>query len=147
MNQKVRKATKLELDAYVYLQKKLQGLADQIEKAVTKKSQQEEAREMELMEYKTEEDIQDAYGWDIITDEEREKLLVRLRGAQEKVALPTKEKIALDELRSIMKEVRRTRADLEYELMSDEEKEQRQKQSEEFQNRIAELRAKKEGKQ
>lgn len=147
MNQEVQKATKLELDAYVYLQKKLQGLANQIEKAVTKKSQQDEAREMELMEYKTEEDIQDAYGWDIITDEEREKLLARLQGAHEKAALPTKEKIALDELRSIIKEVRRTRADLESELMSDEEKEQRQKRKEEFQSRIAEIRAKKEEQQ
>lgn len=147
MNQEVRKATKLELDAYIYLEKKLVALRDQIAKVVSKKNQQQEAREMELMEYKTEQEIQDAYGWDFITEEEKDRLIDRLRGAKEKAELPTKEKIALDELCSILKEVCRTRNDLEYELMSDEEKQRRQEQSEEWQNKIAELRAKKEGKQ
>lgn len=145
MNQEIRKATKLELDVYNYLHKKLQGLADQIEKASDKKSSQNEAREMELMEYKTEDEIRDAYGWAFITEVERDRLLDRLRGAKEKSALPTKEKMALEELRSIIKEVRSTRTELEYELMTNKEKEQCQKRNEEFKNKVAEIRAKKEG--
>lgn len=141
MNQEMERAARLELDAYGYLEKKLAGLSDQIAKAVSKKSQQQEAREMALTEYKTEQDIQDAYGWDFITEAERDRLLDRLRGAEEKAGLPFKEKIALEELKSIISNVRRIKAELEYELLTDEEKEQRQKRNEEFQNKMSEIRA------
>jgi len=141
MKKEMQEATKLELDAYVYLEKKLQGLKNQIQKTIDKQAKQVVDRATELMEYKTEEEVQEAYGWGYITETERQKLIDRLRGAEETAELPTKESMAMAELNSIIAKVNGMVREFEYALLTDEEKEQRQKRNEEFQNKMSEIRA------
>lgn len=143
MKREMQEATKLELDAYAYLEKKLRGLKNQIQKIIDKQAKQVVDRATELMEYKTEEEVQEAYGWGYITETERRKLIDCLRGAEETAELPTKESMAMMELNSIIAKVNGMVREFEYALLTDEEKERRQKRNEEFQNKMSELRARK----
>lgn len=141
MKREIQEAMKLELNAYAYLEKKLLGLRNQIQRTIDKQAKQAVDRATKLMEYKTEEEVLEAYGWGYITETEKRKLIDRLWGAEATAELPTKESMAMMELNSIIAKVNGMVREFEYELLTDEEKEQRQKRNEEFQNKMSEIRA------
>mgnify|MGYP000871441174 CR=1 FL=1 len=113
MQMSTRECMVLEIDAYGYLIGRLETLDRQISHTIKRKKQREEERELKLLEYKTEDEVMEAYGYDLISRKEMELLLARFEEASGKVALPIKEEVALEELRSIVSDLYKMKYNLE----------------------------------
>ena len=76
-----------------------------------------------LGDYKTEEDIQDAYGYELITDDERIALLAGLEGVKNPVKSElTENEIYAFEINELLQQTQRRLHDLEWEELPPEEK-------------------------
>ena len=94
----------------------------QLEVASVKEHEKREARQMMLFgTYKTEDEISDAYGWDEITEEERDHLLDMLeRGKAYVESTQTPVSAAYKMLREYMDRLDREARDFAFELLPEE---------------------------
>lgn len=136
MNKEERQAVKLEFNAYSYLEKQLQHTAEKISYRVTSDKVKRENREKALLQYKTADELQDAYGYGDITQEEYCRLLDLLEGVEAKIAFPSKYEMALSELNDIIRKVRNMANEFEYILLPDEEKKRRDQEAEALRQRV-----------
>ncbi|WP_367932168.1 hypothetical protein [Enterocloster citroniae] len=86
--------------ALKYLVKRLQKLADEIEITVDKEKQRKKAKVEWMNDYKTYEDVQDAYGMGMITQAEYDAVRDALDRGEAYVELETPKSAALKELRN-----------------------------------------------
>ena len=128
---------KLEISAIYYLIKRLQPLLKNLKQTVAKEKAIRQQRFDDLNEYKTYEEAQDAFGWDLITETEFRDIVKRLETGQETIDnTDTKAGIALTALRRIISRLTSDAHNLEFELLSDDEKTKRMKAHDELVERI-----------
>lgn len=125
MTDKEKKDLRVELKARKIVQKKLNTATVALYKKILKIRAEREKRIAELSEYRDERDLQDAYGWGIITEEEYDRRLAALRDGRDKIdAEVSEEEIAWDILSGW---IRITEGDIEslrFDLLPDEKKEE-----------------------
>lgn len=133
---------KLESAACRLLMKKLDTVKKALEKTVEKETAKRDQRVSELNEYKTEHEIQEAYGYAWITDKERRRLLEELEKGEKYVEeTDTQASVALSLLRDFILQLLKQAESYEFELLPPEEKERRIAAQEELRQRVAQLRA------
>lgn len=144
-NKEEREAIVLEVKARKELLKRLSHPSKLLTAAVEKERAQREERVARMQEYKTEGEIMDAYGYEVITDDERRQLLEALETGQQYVAnttTPTSAALSIlkDFLRGLEKEVN----GFEFELLPAEEQDRRLREAERFKEEQAARRARRE---
>lgn len=135
----------MEAKACAALEKDLARLVEKFRKKVAKEEAVRQAEFEEVMGYRSETDIQEAYGWEFITEQQYERYLEIFRKGKD--ALDTHEKtvneLALGILNRIVASVETDRREWEFCSLSDEEKAEAIKKAEESQRKwkktIAEL--------
>ena len=126
MDKQAVKEQKLEIFAIYYLVKRLQPLLRKLEQSVGKEKEIRKQRFDDLNKYKTYEEAQDAFGWDLITDSEFHEIVKRIETGQDMIDnTDTKAGIALTALRRIIRNLTSDAQSLEFELLSDDEKAKR----------------------
>lgn len=133
---------RLDADGYRYLLKKLEPVQRSLEAAAAKEKEKRAIRMAALSQYETEQDIQDAYGYALITDDERRQLLDALESGEKYVEeTRTKTTVALHLLKEFIAQLNRQAGSLEFELLPPEEQAKRRAETEEIQERAAARRA------
>ena len=129
------KARREVIKRLAYPLKQLQAAADK-----EKKSRRERAEA--LLEYKTEDEIMDAYGYDMITDDERRGLIAALESGEKYVEdTLTPVGLALKIVKKFLHAMETEVSELEFELLPVEEKSRRLEAAE---RRRAEVEARRE---
>jgi len=137
IDREIGNGLKLDAEGRRLLVKKLERVEKTLEATVEREKSKRAARAADLSEYKTEAEIQDAYGYDLITDDERRQLLEQLETGEKYVKdTETKASVALTLLRGFIGKLSREAASLEFELLPPEEQAKRLKASEEFRERV-----------
>lgn len=117
-----REALKLEISSRKELAKRLDHPLKLLATAEAKEKAAREARVAELSEYKTESEIMDAYGYDMITDDERRELLEALETGKDFVEnTATKVSIAHTILKEFVGGLKKEIRGFEFELLPREE--------------------------
>lgn len=80
-----KKDIRVELKARKIVKRKLESAINAIEPTVLKTIDSREKRKETLLQYKDERELQDAYGWGFITEEEYDALLLQLREGTEAI--------------------------------------------------------------
>lgn len=118
MTDKEKKDLRVELKARKIVQKKLNTATVALYKKILKIRAEREKRIAELSEYHDERDLQDAYGWGIITEDEYDRRLAALRDGRDKIdAEVSAEEIAWDILSGWSRITKGDIASLEFELL------------------------------
>ncbi len=142
INQEISEAMKLDVMGYHYLIKKLGNVQRSLEATVAKEREKRVARAMVLSQYETEQEIQDAYGYDLITDDERYQLLRALEAGKSYVEdTQTKTTVALNLLEKFLRQLNRQADSLDFELLPPAEKAKRLAIIEEIRERAKERHA------
>lgn len=137
-----RKELQLELRARRELVRRLAYPLSQLEKADAKEQARREERSAALSEYKTQQEVHDAYGYDVITEDEYRQICETLEAGEKYVAETlTPVNLALRILRKFVGSMDREARDIEFELLPVEEQNRRREASE---ARRAEMEARKE---
>ncbi len=137
-----RKELQLELKARRELVKRLAYPLSQLEKADAKEQARREERSAALSEYKTQQEAHDAYGYDMITEDEYRQICETLEAGEKYVAETlTPINLALRILRKFVGRMDTEARDIEFELLPVEEQNRRREASE---ARRAEMEARKE---
>lgn len=85
MTKEELKDLKIELAARKIIRRKLESNINALEPAILKTVEAREARKEQLSEYKNYNDLQDAYGWGFITEEEFDTLAEALENGIEQI--------------------------------------------------------------
>lgn len=137
INREIHEAMELDLKGCRYLIKKLTTVRLSLETAVSKEKGKRAAHILDLSQYKTEEDIQEAYGYELITDDERQNLLEALAIGEKYVEnTETKSIVAFHLLQEFMGKLNRKADSLEFELLPPEEQAKRLAAAEEIHERV-----------
>lgn len=140
IEQEIDDGMKLDAEGCRLLIKKLEPVKRSLEKTVEREKAKRAERTAVLSEYKTEQDIQDAFGYDLITDNERRQLIEMLETGEKYVDdTQTKASVALHFLRDIISRLYKQVSSFEFELLPPEEKAKRLVAAEEIRER-AEIR-------
>lgn len=127
-----RAALKLETFARREVLRRIEHPLKLLKVAVDKETAKAEERMERNRQYKTIEDIQDAYAYEEITDEERYALTKALEDGEEYISnTMTPLRAALGILRDFAGRISREADDLEFGLLSPEEQERRRKAADE----------------
>lgn len=122
MTSKEKKDIKVEIKARKLVIKKLDSAIKALEKPVTRIVLDRVKRKDQLSEYKDENDLQDAYGWGFITEEEYNRLLDAMRDGTAAIdSEVAAEEIAVDMLTGWRRIMSSDIASLEFELLPKEE--------------------------
>lgn len=137
LSKKERKDLRIELKGRKIVLKKLNTAISAIEKTVGKIVSEREKRKAVISEYRDENDIQDAYGWGFITEDEYYSLLDQMRSGVESIdSEVSAEEIALNMLQEWRKRVWSDIHSIEFELLPiEKQKELLEKEYETIQNR------------
>ena len=128
-----RRALELEVKARKELLKRLSHPTKLLIAAVDKERTQREERVAQTQQYKTETEIMDAYGYELITDEERGRLLDALETGQQYVDQTiTTASAALSILKDFLGDLEREVDGLEFELLPAEAQAKRLEAAERF---------------
>jgi len=142
MKRDERKDLELEIKARKEVTKRLTYPIDQLVKADAKERAKREERAATLSEYKTIAEAQDAYGYDLITDDEYHAICEAIESGEKYVEeTMTPVNLALKILRDFTRQMESEIRSLEFELLPEEEKKKRLAESE---ARRAEMEARKE---
>ena len=118
MNDVLEKDIRNSLKARKIIKRKLETAINSLEKSITKIVVDREKRKQTLMQYKSENEIQDAYGWEFITEEEYYSLLEQFRKGTEVIDTETSpQEIAKDILYGWLKIMLSDIASLEFDLL------------------------------
>lgn len=144
-NKEEREALTLEARARKELLKRLSHPAKLLTVAVEKERTQREERVARMQEYKTEAEIMDAYGYEVITDDERRQLLEALETGQQYVEnTTTPARVALSILKDFIRGLEKEVSGFEFELLPAEEQDRRLREAERFEEEQAARRARRE---
>lgn len=136
VNSEIDEAIKMDAEGCRLLIRKLKPVQNSLEKTVKKEKIRRAERATTLSEYKDETDIQDAYGYSLITDDERWNLLEQLETGEKYVEhTQTKASTALHFLLLFLEQITKKANVLEFELLPPEEQKKRIKASEEIRER------------
>lgn len=114
-------ALKLEIASRKELVKRLTHPMELLNTAKAKEKAKREQRAAELSEYRSENDIMDAYGWEFITEKEKDELIERFRGGEDYVEnTTTKVSIACDILKEFIGRLEHEISGFEFELLPPE---------------------------
>lgn len=142
INREISEGMKLDAEGCRHLLKKLEPVQRSLEATSTKEKGKRADRAAALSQYETEQDIQDAYGYELITDDERQQLLNTLETGEKYVEdTQTKTTVALHLLREFMGQLNHKAGSLEFELLPPEEQAKRQAAAEEIRERAEARRA------
>lgn len=121
-----RNELQLEIKARKELVKRLTYPLDQLTKADTKERTKREERAAALSEYKTQEDAQEAYGYDLITEEEYRAICEAIEAGEKYVTeTMTPVSLAMKILRDFVRRMESECRSLEFELLPPEEQTRR----------------------
>ena len=142
INREITEGLKLDAEGCRLLIKKLKPVQRSLETVVKREKAKRAERIAALNEYKTEQDIQDAYGYGYISDDERRQLLEMLETGEKYVEdVQTKTSVALHLLREFVGRLSRQANSYEFELMPPEEQAKRLAATEEIRKRADARRA------
>ena len=123
MNSTEKKDLKIELKSRRLIVKKLETAIRALSGTADRNKKVRQERRDKLLEYKTYNEAQDAYGWGIITEEEFDEITNFLESSQEIVDKPSAEEIAVNILVGWKKIMQSDIADLEFQLLPEKEQE------------------------
>ena len=93
-------------------------------KALEKKTRRNEILKKQMAEYKTEEEISEAYGWELISLDERDALMELLQGVESPDhAVMTVDEIYALEIQDLLSQAKKRLRDLEWDALPKAEKE------------------------
>ena len=142
IQKEIRDSIKLEAESLRLLLKKLEPVRRSLAETVSREQAKREQRIAQISEYKSERDIQDAYGWDLITDEERLELLEQLETGKDFIEnTSTKTSIALKTLHGYILDLTKKANALEFELLPENEQDKRREEIEKSHERVRARRA------
>lgn len=118
---KERKSIRVEIKARKLVIKKLATAISALQKTADRQKAEKTAKREKLLEYKTYNEAQDAYGYGFITEEEFDEIVEYLEKSQEIVDEPTAEELALKILLNWRHHMGLEIANLEFEMLPKEE--------------------------
>lgn len=118
---KERKSIRVEIKARKLVIKKLATAISALQKTADRQKAEKTAKREKLLEYKTYNEAQDAYGYGFITEEEFDEIVEFLEKSQAIVDEPTAEELALKILLSWRHHMGLEIANLEFEMLPKEE--------------------------
>lgn len=128
-----KEAMEFEIKCDKYLIRRLETLRKNIQKQVDKETEARIKRHLELCQYKTFEEAQEAYGADLISYEEYCKVQDMLEKAEEtEESVKTIRSAAVEELSRYISDLKRDMRDLEWTMKTPEEQERIRKSNKEF---------------
>lgn len=129
----LKEAMKFEIKCCKYLIRRLETLRKDIQKQVDKETEARIKRHMELCQYKTFEEAQEAYGADLISDKEYHQVMDMLEKAEEtEEPVKTIRSAAVEELSRYISDLKRDVRDLEWDMLTPEEQERIRKANKVF---------------
>lgn len=138
MTQKEKEELTIELKSRQIVRKKLDSIIGALDKDILLIKADRIKRKNELLEYKSETELQDAYGWGFITEEEYDALLAAWRSGTELIDNEkTAKEIAQEILRGWRKIILSDIDALQFELLPDKKKEEIRKRNYEIAQRRA----------
>lgn len=132
------KTVKLEIAAINGVLKRFEAVKKHFVNTVNKEREKVAARITAMLDYKTEEEAADAFGWGYITEVEYKAILERLDGAEQAAAKETKNTMALAYCLDAIRRLENTRREFEWSLLSDAEKQRRTEAREDIARRVQE---------
>ena len=128
-----REEIKLEIRARKELQKRLEHPMKLLKAAAEKAAQKRRERIEHLTEYKSYREAQDAYGWDLITEEEFDEIVrIMEEGTEALEKETTPVEIAVDILKKFIGGLSYEIASFEFDLLPEAEKERVRQKNEEI---------------
>lgn len=118
---KARKEARIEIKARKLVIKKLNTAIDALKKTANRQKAEKQAERDKLLQYKTYQEAQDAYGWGYIDEAEFDAITEFLQTSQSVVDEPTAEEIAVKTLQDWLDLMGSEIASLEFELLPKEE--------------------------
>ena len=118
---KERKSIRVEIKARKLVIKKLATAISALQKTADRQKAEKTAKREKLLEYKTYNEAQDAYGYGFITEEEFDEIVEFLEKSQQIVDEPTAEELALKILLNWRHHMGLEIANLEFEMRPKEE--------------------------
>ena len=118
---KERKSIRVEIKARKLVIKKLATAISVLQKTADRQKAEKTAKREKLLEYKTYNEAQDAYGYGFITEEEFDEIVEFLEKSQQIVDEPTAEELALKILLNWRHHMGLEIANLEFEMLPKEE--------------------------
>ena len=138
MKKAERNELQLEIKARKELVKRLAYPLDQLSKADAKERTKREERAAALSEYKTQEDAHEAYGYDLITEEEYQAICEALEAGEKYVTeTMTPVSLAMKILRDFIRRIESESRSLEFELLPPEEQTKRMEAAEKQREEMA----------
>lgn len=125
--------------------KELHRIAEKYQRAVDKEAAQRQSEFENAMEYTSERQIQDDYGWDIITEAQYERYIDLFRHGKEVLETlpPSVAQISLNIVRHMINDIEQDRQEWEFSALSPQEKaaelERRENANLEWKKRIEEI--------
>jgi len=135
----------LEAKACELVCKELRRTAEKFQRAVTKEAADRQSEFETTMQYDSERQIQDDYGWGFITEKQYERYLDLFRHGQEALekAPPTPKAVALRILHRILADIEEDRREWEFSALSPKEQQAERERAErsrkEWDEKIAEI--------
>ena len=118
---KERKEARVEIKARKLVIKKLNTAIDALKKTANRQKAEKQAERDKLLQYKTYQEAQDAYGWGYIDETEFDAITEFLQTSQSVVDEPTAEEIAVRTLQDWLHLMGSEIASLEFEMLPKEE--------------------------
>jgi hypothetical protein len=138
----------LEAKACTKIIKELRRIAVKLEKAVSREADAREAEFQNVMQYTSEQQIQDDYGWDFITEAQYERYLDLFREGMAAVEHHefTVNEVALSVIRRIISDIDEDRREWEFSALTPEqqiaERERAERSQRAWKEKIAEIKRK-----
>lgn len=125
-----KKNIKIELKSRKIVVKKLESAIKSLRKITDRQKAEREERKQHLSEYKNERDLQDAYGWGFIEEEEYDRLRKAMQDGIEIIdSEKTAEEIALEIISGWRKLMNSDISDLEFQLLPAKEQDRIREQN------------------
>lgn len=116
-----RRSLRVEIKARKLIIKKLETAINALQKTADRQRAERQAEREKLLEFKSYNDAQDAYGWGLITEEEFDRITTFLESSQNAVDEPTAEDIAIKTLLNWQQHMGAEIANIEFDMLPKEE--------------------------
>ena len=116
-----RRSLRVEIKARKLIIKKLETAINALQKTADRQRAERQAEREKLLEFKSYNDAQDAYGWGLITEEKFDRITTFLESSQNAVDEPTAEDIAIKTLLNWQQHMGAEIANIEFNMLPKEE--------------------------
>lgn len=116
-----RRSLRVEIKARKLIIKKLETAINALQKTADRQKAERQAEREKMLEFKSYNDAQDAYGWGLITEEEFDRITTFLESSQNAVDEPTAEDIAIKVLLNWQQHMGSEIANIEFDMLPKEE--------------------------